>query len=218
MNKARVSWFNSQKIVNQLLYETTLAAAPYFSGKVLDVGCGKKPYRVFLSGSKVQKWIGLDLPTSESGKTEADVYGSALDIPFRTEIFETVFCSQVLEHVTDPARIMKEIARVLKVGGHLVLTAPQTWCLHEEPNDFFRFTKYGLSFLAENNGLVVEYVKPYGGTIALLGQLIALHGHSIFPIFRILYAIFSYFILRFDRVWVKEKDILGNIIVCTKSR
>lgn len=216
MKKVKVPWSFSQKIVTQLLSEATLDALPYFAGKLLDVGCGRKPYCSFFYRIKGLKWVGLDFPLSASGKTEADVYGDAMNIPFKTEVFDTVFCSQVIEHVSEPAGLMKEMARVLKPGGHIILTAPQTWCLHEEPHDYFRFTRYGLSYLAKKNGLILEYVKPYGGTFALLGQLITLHAHFDQPILRPLNVMLSLSFLLLDRVWLKQKDTLGHILVCTK--
>jgi len=159
----------------------------------------KSPIIHFFAESRVVKWVGLDFPVSANGKTEADVYGDAMKIPFKTQFLDTVFCSQVTEHVPEPARLMKEIARALKPGGHMILTAPQTWGLHEEPHDYFRFTRYGLSYLAKKSGLTVEYVKPYGGILALLGQLIILHAHFEQPILRSFNVVLSLSFLGLDK-------------------
>lgn len=60
--------------------------------------------------------------------------------------------------------------RVLKPGGCLILTSPQVWGLHEEPNDFYRYTRYGLAYLAENCGLEVVSLQARGGYWAMVGQ------------------------------------------------
>ncbi|MDP2181958.1 MAG: class I SAM-dependent methyltransferase [Actinomycetota bacterium] len=128
------------------------------TGRVLDVGCGTKPYaEVFLSQGC--EYVGLDV----EDRGGVDVVGTALDIPFDPESFDTVFSSQVLEHVRDPFRMLAECARVLRPGGYLILTAPFSWQIHEEPNDYFRFSEYGLRELSERAGLAVESIEPMGG-------------------------------------------------------
>ena len=59
--------------------------------------------------------------------------------------FDIVFCTQVIEHVPDPAALVAETHRVLRPGGWLVLTGPFWWPHHEEPHDFHRFTRYGFA-------------------------------------------------------------------------
>jgi len=135
-------------------------------GNLLDIGCGKKLYLEIFK-DKVSSYVGLDLKGG-------DVIGSALDLPFANESFNTVFSGQALEHVEDPFLMMKEVARVLEKGGYLILTAPLFWCLHEEPRDFFRFTKYSLRLLAEKADLKVVYIKGLGCWLETIGQMISL--------------------------------------------
>ena len=52
---------------------------------------------------------------------------------------------QVLEHLKEPSIGINEMARVLKPGGQLILTTVQCWEIHQHPNDFFRYTRYGLN-------------------------------------------------------------------------
>jgi len=157
---------NTDKIVKDYFWKEIKLASRYAKGDLLDIGCGKKPYLEIFK-NKVSSYIGLDLK-------EGDVIGSALDLPFPDESFDTVFSSQVLEHVEDPFLMMREVTRVLKKGGYLILTAPLFWCLHEEPRDFFRFTKYSLQLLAEKAGLKVVYIKGLGCWPETIGQMISL--------------------------------------------
>jgi SAM-dependent methyltransferase len=145
-----------------------------FVGRLLDLGCGMKPYRKTFGG-EVNRWIGLDFPSTPSGRSAADVFGSASDIPFGASTFDTILSTQVLEHVARPGTVLQEVHRVLRPGRHLLLTAPQTNPLHEEPHDYFRYTCYGLRSLMEQAGLDVVEVRPLGGAIATVGQMIVWH-------------------------------------------
>jgi SAM-dependent methyltransferase len=131
-----------------------------------------------LSSSHWRECASMDwsrLRHDPSGESKADVHGSALKLPFKSSSFYVVLCTQVLEHVTRPGKLFREVARVLKPQGLLILTVPQTTPLHEEPEDYYRFTCYGLTFLAGRAGLEVVRVTPVGGAIATVGQLVLWH-------------------------------------------
>lgn len=170
----RLKWSWGSKISEQLIEDGLCSVKHLLTGSLLDLGCGRKPYQARF-GSIVQNWIGLDVPMAASGRPAADVFGSALQTPFGSGVFDTVLSTQVLEHVPRPADLMCEASRILKPGGHLILTAPQTNPLHEEPHDFFRYTSHGLRLLAENAGFEVVQLTPLGGAIATVGQLVVWH-------------------------------------------
>lgn len=144
-------------------------ASAFATGLLLDVGCGNKPYLPIFS-PHIRGYIGLDLPP-ETG-TRPDVVGVGNALPFSNASFDTVLLTQVLEHVPNPSRMLGEINRVLKPGGYLILTAPQAWRLHEVPHDFYRFTRFGLEYLAKIHGLDIVLLKPLGGSYALVGQIL----------------------------------------------
>jgi len=152
-------------LARRCLTRTIVKQSNFARGRLLDIGCGNKPYRRFLTG--VEQYVGVDLPWPGSC---ADVYGDGTRLPFVDSTFDTVLCNQVLEHVSEPHELLAEIARVLKPGGVLMLTTPQVWGLHMEPYDFFRYTRYGLRHLAESHGLAVVQIDPTSGIWATLAQ------------------------------------------------
>jgi SAM-dependent methyltransferase len=143
-------------------------------GRFLDVGCGIKPYRSLLSPPGSEYW-GVDYPLTMAGSynaaTRADVFADCQRLPFSNAVFDTLICTQVLEHVPNPGALIGEMARVLRPGGTLILTAPMTWPLHEEPYDFYRYTLHGLRALLGAAGLRVLAETPSSGAAAALGQV-----------------------------------------------
>lgn len=140
----------------------------YAKGNLLDLGCGNKPYEaLYLPLTQTQ--VGCDIVQSD--KNRVDVICPATELTFKDNSFDSVLCTQVIEHVYDHSTMISEIKRVLRPGGHIILTAPFAWEKHEEPYDFFRFTPYALKELFERSGLVIDYIKPNGGKWAAIYQL-----------------------------------------------
>ncbi len=136
-------------------------------GRCLDAGCGRRSYSRFLGG--VTGYVGLEYDRS----LRPDVRGDAQRLPFAAASFDCAMCQEVLEHVPEPHRVMAELHRVLRPGGYLYLTAPMSWNLHYEPWDFWRFTRYGLAYLAESHGFEIEAIEKLGGFWALWGSRLA---------------------------------------------
>lgn len=119
-------------------------------GRLLDVGCGMKPYESLLT-QRDSRYYGTDWPVTMEGSygdlTRADFFSDSMVLPFHEGTFDTVISTQVLEHVRQPEIVIPEMARVLKPDGILILSAPMTWPLHEEPYDYYRYTHHGLRHL-----------------------------------------------------------------------
>lgn len=124
---------------------------------VLDVGCGHKPYRECFGDVR---YLGMDFTTKDSSP---DFVGDACRIPIRTGAVDIVLCTQVIEHVPEPSELLCELHRVLRPGGSLILTGPMYWPLHEEPYDFYRFTKYGFIHLLKKSGFSSWEILEDGG-------------------------------------------------------
>ncbi|MFH0957101.1 MAG: class I SAM-dependent methyltransferase, partial [Pseudomonadota bacterium] len=102
----------------------------------LDLGSGNR-------GSVNGKAVSLDISFS----ARLDVVGDARCLPFASSVFDYVWCNAVLEHVTNPQDVAKEIMRVLKPDGVLILQVPFLENIHSWPNDYFRFTPQGIRML-----------------------------------------------------------------------
>lgn len=117
-------------------------------GDLLDIGCGQKPYENLLN-PYVTRYVGLEHPDTKHPADRVDVWGSATELPFSDQSFDTVVAFQVLEHVEEPHAMLAEAYRVLRPSGLLILTTPFMWGVHEAPRDFYRFTEFGLRHLFE---------------------------------------------------------------------
>lgn len=135
---------------------------------VLDIGCGHQPYRPQFEPCR---YIGVDRQAQDSSP---QVLADAALLPFADDSMDIVMATQTLEHVADPAFAVGEFRRVLKPGGVLILTAPFYWPLHEEPFDYYRYTKYGLLHLLESHGFSVHEIRADGGDWAQMGLSFAL--------------------------------------------
>jgi SAM-dependent methyltransferase len=153
----RYLWPNIEWAVGTAL-ENVVNKAPI----VLDIGCGHKPYRDLF---RTAHYFGLDCGTIDSSP---DCIGDAVSIPIRDKSVDIVFSAQVIEHVPDPALMVRECKRVLRPNGYLILSGPLYWPLHEEPHDYFRFTKYGFAQLLRDAGFSEWNIREDGGDWAQL--------------------------------------------------
>ncbi len=144
-------------------------AARHARGRLLDIGCGEKPYRT-LFAPYVTEHVGLDHTGTQHARDAIDLYGFADAIPVEAQSFDTVLCTAVLEHLEEPAAAVAEMHRVLRNSGIAMVTAPLFWHLHEEPQDFFRYTKYGLLYLFEKAGFDIQEIVPLSGFVVTFGQ------------------------------------------------
>ena len=100
------------------------------------------------------------------------VVGSAINIPLKNLSVHHICCSWVYEHIEEPIRTLEEFNRILKPNGYIYLTTNFAWHLHEEPRDFYRFTKYGLSYLFDSYGKwQIVFLEPTVGFWITIFQL-----------------------------------------------
>lgn len=163
-------WLNPFYHARRELFRTVKRLAPQLGGRILDVGCGSKPYTDLFAADD---YVGLEIDTPENRASKrADYFYDGKVFPFPDQSFDSIVCNQVLEHVFTPGLFLGEIWRVLKPGGKLLLTVPFVWDEHEQPWDYARYTSFGLKSLLENNGLDVVEQYKLNADIRVLFQLI----------------------------------------------
>jgi SAM-dependent methyltransferase len=163
--------------------------APSARGRLLDVGCGNKPYAEIFRPF-VSEYIGVEHEASFSmtnaqadRATSPDVLYDGHRLPFADESFDTLLNIQVLEHTPAPQALLNEMARVLKKDGLLILSVPFCFRLHEEPHDYFRYTPHGIRTMCEVAGLEVTEMHAQGSLGSVLGH--KLNSYLAFRVARI---------------------------------
>lgn len=160
----------SSQLSTRWLLRCLVEVRHFAEGRLLDVGCGEKPYRGLFQSSH---HIGMDWGKSPHSSDFVDVLGSAPCPPFKDEVFDTVLCTEVLEHLSTPSDATRALARVLKPGGHLILSVPFLHWIHEGPFDYFRYTEFGLRRLLDESGLEVVTMAHRGGAATVLVDVYA---------------------------------------------
>lgn len=141
--------FNTRFLVRRL--EARFIIKETLSGgfdKVLDIGVGKAPYKKFI---RCQKYLGLDIE-DRGGVKDVIIADINEGIPLEDASVDLVLFTEVLEHIKEPDHALREINRVLKPEGKLIMTTPFAWLIHEAPNDFYRYTRFGLEYLLKSSG------------------------------------------------------------------
>jgi SAM-dependent methyltransferase len=149
---------------------TRAAIAEHAHGRVLDVGCGHMPFRA-AALQRAERYEGFDIEARVPGVTHIGDAQAMTGVADAT--YDTAFCFEVLEHLPHPERAVREIARVLRPGGTLLLSVPHLSRLHEEPHDYFRFTAHGLRVLLQEAGLEPLSIAPHAGVLSFLAHQVS---------------------------------------------
>jgi len=98
----------------------------YPNSKLLDIGCGFNYKFLIEVESYISEGYGIDfkVPELENGKIKTKQMKIEKKLPFIDNMFDIVTMLAVLEHLENPFHIIKEIERILKPGGKLILTVP----------------------------------------------------------------------------------------------
>jgi SAM-dependent methyltransferase len=142
-------------IIRRGLFRGIMQYKHYMKGKLLDFGCGSKPY---INLFQVSEYIGTDIAVSghDHHNEHIDVYYDGKTLPFDENTFDSILCSEVFEHLFNLEDILKELYRVLKPGGYMLVTVPFVWDEHEVPYDFGRYSSFGIKHLMEKHGFKME--------------------------------------------------------------
>ena len=109
--------------------ELARRAKGFFSGRLIDIGCGRKPY-VDLLAPVVTEHVGVDHEGTRHDKSNIDRFGTAYDIPADDGEFDSALYSAVREHLEEPETALRECYRILKPRGVAIYSVPFIWHLH----------------------------------------------------------------------------------------
>lgn len=142
--------------------------------RVLDAGAGSSPYRHLFSHCRyeTQDFAQLKGEQLRHGKYAAiDYICDITAIPVPTDTFDAVLCTEVLEHHPEPIKVVAELARVLKPGGILLLTAPLGSGIHQEPYHYYGgYTPYWYRRFLPDAGFGLVEISANAGSLRHIGQ------------------------------------------------
>lgn len=160
-------WFQSPQLLLLRLALKPLISR-YATGKILDAGAGTSAYKpLFLDYAS--NYLAVDLGYRPGLNALSDIK----ELAFKNAAFDAIFCSQVLEHINLPQKAINEFYRCLKPGGSLILTVPHLACYHELPDDYYRFSGAGITFLLEQAGFKITLLKECGGLISFFSHMLS---------------------------------------------
>ncbi len=158
-----------EPLVRWLRAEAIAAHTELGPYRLLDVGCGERPYEQLFS-PYCEAYVGVD----PGDNLRADLRGPIEALPVEDGSYDVVLCAQVLEHVDDPLQGVRELHRVTRPGGRVLLSTHGVMPYHPAPNDPWRWTHEGLArVFADAGEWRVVTITPGGGTVACLGMLTA---------------------------------------------
>ena len=204
-----------------------------FSGTLLDFGCGEKPYKNLFKD--ITAYEGIDFKNYSINKDfkaeKPDYYFDndylkTLTLPFDNNSFDNTVSFQVLEHHRNPQKMISEIFRITKPKGLILITAPFLGGIHESPNDYQRYTEYGLMELSKPHNCEILEISRQGSLFSTISMLLNeylssfasrnifsyIFAVSIYPLFLLL----QYFSLFLDKFF-KSNNIFFNYLILVKK-
>lgn len=188
---------------------------PYVSGKTLDLGAGTAKYKNIIT-EKSTEYVAFDLFPGEN----IDKVGDILATGFPDNSFNTVFCTQVFEHIPTPWLAVKEIKRLLSPGGIAVVTAPFLQAYHADPHDYFRYTKEGMKSLFEKEDFEIVECGSYGRLFFVLFDFVKMSWFNPYEKPSGRSAIFMRWMIKLGHFldgFARNRIIYGNTYVVAKK-
>ena len=216
----KFNWLANHKILRALE-----RARDHARGDLLDIGCGSKPFAPVFEG-RVRRYWGTDLTASRYlGGARLDAFASAEAQPFRDASFDTVLGLSMITYLPEPLRFLREAHRVLRPGGMLLLECTQMVPLHDEPHDYFRYTRYGAAYLLAQAGFEPVAFLPIGGLWSRVGLTMIAGLNRVnrgptrilteLPV-RLLYVVIQSLAELMDRLFGDEREVLAHLAIARR--
>ena len=216
----KFNWLANHKILRALE-----RAREHARGDLLDIGCGSKPFAGVFEG-RVRRYWGTDLTASRYlGEARLDAFASAEAQPFRDASFDTVLGLSMITYLPEPLRFLREAHRVLRPGGMLLLECTQMVPLHDEPHDYFRYTRYGAAYLLEQAGFEPVAFLPIGGLWSRVGLTMIAGLNRVnrgptrilteLPV-RFLYVVVQSLAELMDRLFGDDREVLAHLAIARR--
>ncbi len=140
---------------NYKFVQSSLTGIPR-SAIVLDIGAGAGCFKNLLEPFKpyaidFQPYPDIDVLTNLN-----------LPLPVRSDYFDVVLLSNVLEHIPEPECLLREIYRILTPGGKLIMVTPFIIKIHQAPYDFLRYTNHMYHYMFQKSGFAQYTIEPIG--------------------------------------------------------
>lgn len=192
--------------------------------RVLDAGAGDcRHARLFAQA----RYFGTDNAVGDAvayDYARLSFLSDLTRLPVRPGTLDAIVSVNVLEHVGDPAAVLAECHRALRPGGTLYLVAPQSWPVHQAPQDFQRFTQHGLARLLGGAGFTALEIDAVGGVFWNLGMrslhLLTYFRGRAFPLALLLAPVFGFLLplacFYLDRLDRAREDTLGYTVVARR--
>ena len=227
-------------LVNRDRWVAAQAASLPAGARVLDMGAGSCPYRPLFAHCRyqTQDFTGLgDDQLRHGGYGQIYYHCDIASVPVADGEFDAILCTEVLEHVAQPIKVVQEMARILKPGGRLILTAPLGSGIHQEPYHYYGgYTPYwyheflgaaGFSritveanagsfrFFAQEAIRFVQTTRPFKLGMPLLLELLWLPLWALLaPVLALAIPVICRFLDRFDR---QQRFTVGYHVTAIKG-
>jgi SAM-dependent methyltransferase len=213
-------------LIRKGIYNALKSRAENYEGRILDFGCGIKPYESLFTNASEYIGVDYDLGEQSPENSKVDFFYDGKTLPFSDNSFDNIVCFEVIEHIFNPEEIIPELYRVLKKDGKAIFTFPFAWPEHSQPYDYARYSSFSSKFIFEKfNFKVIDYQKT-GNFIQVIFQFIICYFLYLIPtkntkiqqIIMIPFSfIFNFLGLLFSFILPTQKDLyFNNVIVVQK--